>query len=126
MSRVDSNKAGALRGARMIVLASGAALAFSGTQLSAGEKASKPHTAETGVTHRTLADLEKAFWVCDHAATVYGVLDMGSAVVCAVTTRDLRLRKFNDDFNAMLNWWQRNKARQHQLLDMQYRAAEHR
>jgi hypothetical protein len=125
MSRVDSKEGFTIGGARLIMLASGAALAFSGAQLSAGAEPNKPHSAETA-THHTLADLEKAFWVCDHAATVYGMLDVGTAGVCAVATRDLRLRKFNDDFIAMLNWWQRNKARQHQLLDMRHRAVEHR
>lgn len=126
MPRVDSNKAGALRGARIFVLALGTALAFSGTELNAREQTSGPHPAETGVAHHTLGDLEKAFWVCDHAATIYGVLDLGTAVACAAATRDFRLRKFNGDFDAMLSWWQRNKAHQHQLLDMRYRAAGHR
>jgi len=126
MSCDDSNKAGVLPGARTFVLALGAALAFSGSDLNAQEQTNEPHPAETGVAHHTLADLEKAFWVCDHAATIHGVLDMGTAVACAAATRDFRQRKFNGDFNAMLSWWQRNKARQHQLLDFRYRAASHR
>jgi hypothetical protein len=123
MLRVDSNKAGALPGARILVLALGAALAFSGTESSAQEHTSQPRPAETGTANYTLADLEKAFWVCDHAATTYGVLDVGTAVACVAVTRDFRQRKFNGDFNAMLSWWQRNKAHQHQLLNVPYRAA---
>jgi hypothetical protein len=123
MSRVDSNRVGALPGALIFVLALGSALAFSGTEMSAQIQTSEPHPAETGVADHTLADLENAFWVCDHAATIRGVLDMGTAVACSAATRDFRLRKFDGDFNAMLSWWQRNKAHQHQLLDMRYRAA---
>jgi hypothetical protein len=94
--------------------------------LSAQERTSKLHSAETGVAHHRLADLEEAFWLCDHATTIYGVLDVGTAVACGEATGDFLLRKFNGDFNAMLSWWQRNKAHQHQLLDMRYRAAGHR
>jgi hypothetical protein len=126
MPRVDSNKAGALHGARIFALALGTALAFSGTELNAQEQTSGPDPAETGVAHPSLGDLETAFWVCDHAATIHGVLDVGTAAACAAATRDFRLRKFNGDFDAMLSWWQRNKAHQHQLLDMRYRAAGHR
>jgi hypothetical protein len=126
MLPVNSNKADALTGAQLFVLALGAALAFSGAKLSAQEHSSEPHPAETGVAHPMLAALEDAFWVCDHAATTYGVLDMGTAAACAAATYDFRLRKFNGDFDAMLSWWQRNKAHQHQLLDMRHRATGHR
>ena len=123
MPRVDSNKAGSLTSARLFVLALSAALAFSGTESSAQEQTRGPHPAETGAAHLTLAELEKNFWVCDHAATVYGVLGMGTAAACAAVTRDFRMKRFNGDLNAMLSWWQRNKAHQHQLLDMGYQAA---
>jgi hypothetical protein len=104
------------------VLVLGAALAFSGAEPSAQEPASDPRPA-IGAADRTLAALEDAFWACDHAATIHGVLDIGTAATCAAATNDFRLRKFNGDFNAMLSWWQRNKARQHELLDMRDRAA---
>lgn len=123
MPRVDSNKAGSLTSARLFVLALSAALVVSGTQSSAQGQTNEQHPAETGAAQQTLADLEKAFWVCDHAATVYGVLDLGTAAACAAATRDFRLKRFNGDLNAMLSWWQRNKAHQHQLLDMEYQAA---
>lgn len=123
MPRVDSNNANALPSARLFVLALSAALAFSGVASGAQEQMREPHPAETGAAHPTLADLEKTFWVCDHAATVYGVLDLGTAAACAAATWDFRVKRFNGDLNAMLSWWQRNKAHQHQLLDMGYRAA---
>jgi hypothetical protein len=126
MPRVDSNRAGAFPNARLFVLALGAALTFSGAESSAQGHTSEPHPAATGAAHHGLADLEKTFWVCDHAATVHGVLDMGTAVACAAATRDFRLKRFDGDLNAMLSWWQRNKAHQHQLLDMGYRSAGYR
>jgi hypothetical protein len=74
---------------------------------------------------RTLADLEKAFWTCDYTATVYGILDAGMGVECGIATEDLKQKKFNGNFNAMLSWWQQNKAAQHGALDTAYRAAFH-
>jgi hypothetical protein len=126
MSCVNSEKAAGLPRARIFVFVLGTALALSGTELNAQEEARAAQRAATGAAQHTLADLEEAFWVCDHAATLYGVLDMGTAVACAAATRDFRLRKFSGDFHAMLSWWQRSKARQHQLLDMRYGAANHR
>lgn len=71
-----------------------------------------------------LADLEKAFWACDHAATVQGVIDARSAVACGAVTEGLRVRGFNGDFAAMLSWWKRNKPAQHRALDEEsWRAA---
>ena len=60
---------------------------------------------------QSLAELEAAFWACDHAATVHGILDAGIALACGVATESLRRRKFDGDFEAMLSWWQQNKAR---------------
>jgi hypothetical protein len=75
---------------------------------------------------RALADLEKAFWICDHAATVQGIIDAGIAMPCGVATERLRLDKFSGDFPAMLDWWQQNKAREHRALDETRQAAQHR
>jgi hypothetical protein len=74
---------------------------------------------------RTLPDLEKAFWACDYTATVHGIVDAGTAIPCGIATEDLRQRKFNGDFNAMLGWWQQNKAAEYRALDRTYRAARH-
>jgi hypothetical protein len=126
MSSINPYKAEAVTRAHVFVLALGAALLFSATEPGAQEHASDRHPAATGVAHPTLAALEDAFWVCDHAATTYGVLDMGTAATCAAATSDFRLRKFNGDFNAMLTWWQRNKVHRHQLLEMRDRAAARR
>jgi hypothetical protein len=90
--------------------------------------AQEPTGARQAVTfapERMLADMEKAFWACDYTATVHGIVDAGTAISCGIATEDLRLRKFNGDFNAMLSWWHQNKAGEYRTLDRAYRAARH-
>ncbi len=67
------------------------------------------------------ADLEKAFWICDHAATNHGV-GGGMAIACGVITEDLKMKKFNGDFDRMVAWWRQNKAAEHQVLAASGRA----
>lgn len=62
-----------------------------------------------------LGELEKAFWVCDYAATI-GHLDNGTAITCSNVTEALKQRKFDGDFNAMLAWWQQHKEAEHLTL----------
>ncbi|WP_173024817.1 hypothetical protein [Acidovorax sp. SRB_14] len=59
-----------------------------------------------------LDELEKAFWVCDYAATI-DLVDIGNAIACGSLTEALRQRKFGGDFNAMLAWWQQHKEAEH-------------
>jgi hypothetical protein len=99
--------------------------------LSMGASAQEPSSAwpaahARAIAGRSLADLEQAFWACDHAATVFGIIDFSTATACGVVTEDLRLRRFNGDFHAMLTWWKQNKSAQHRALDDAYRAASHR
>jgi hypothetical protein len=122
---MNPNKAGAIVGARLFVLATSAALSISVTASSPQEHANDSRPA-TGVAHRPLAVLEHVFWVCDHAATTLGVLDPDTAASCAAATREFRFKKFNGDLDAMLSWWRRNKAHQHQLLEMRRRGAGNR
>lgn len=68
------------------------------------------------------ADLERAFWICDHAATTRPV-DAGSAVVCTMVTEQLKERKFNGDFDALVTWWRKNKPTEHQALETEYAAS---
>ena len=63
-----------------------------------------------------MAELEKAFWACDHAATV-GRIDSGTAITCGGLTETLKQRKFNSDFNAMLAWWREHKEAEHLALE---------
>jgi len=62
-----------------------------------------------------LAELEKAFWVCDHTAT-NGPIDTGTAVTCGSVTEALKQRRFDGDFNAMLAWWRQHKEVEHLAL----------
>jgi hypothetical protein len=104
MSRVDP--------VRSIVLALTAALALSGSQ--AGAK-------EVAAAQRPLAELEEIFWECDYASAQV-MLDAATAVACVAAIGELRRRKFEGDLDAMLAWWQRNKARHHARLDAGYRS----
>ena len=69
-----------------------------------------------------MAELERAFWACDHAATV-GRIDSGTASTCSALTDTLKVRKFNSDFNAMLAWWQQHKEAEHLALAAAHRHA---
>jgi hypothetical protein len=70
----------------------------------------------------SIATLEKQFWACDHAAT-NGLVDLGTAIACVVAMDQLKQRKFNGDFAAVLAWWQSNKAAEHLALDTAHRHA---
>ena len=94
-------------------------------EAAAQELLAAPHAAEIGAADRSLTDLEKTFWLCDHTATVYGV-DAGTAMMCVSATMDFKRRKFNGDLNAMLMWWEQNKLREHEAIDSAYRAAAQR
>lgn len=105
-----------------------AAATLSGFSLSATAQELKrvPPAVEVLAPEGTLAGLERVFWECDHAAAVHGVVDASMGILCGAATEDLRLKKFNGDFKAMLGWWQQNKAREHRALDRAMRAAAHR
>ena len=62
-----------------------------------------------------LAELEKAFWVCDRAATI-GRIDAGTASTCARFAEALKQRSFDGDFSAMLAWWRQHKEAEHLAL----------
>ena len=59
-----------------------------------------------------LAELEEAFWICDYTATVRRASDTQIGV-CADVYDALKVRKFGGDFDALLRWWQQNKAARH-------------
>jgi len=64
----------------------------------------------------TIAELERAFWACDHAATI-GPIDSGIAITCGALTETFKQRRFGGDFNAMLTWWRQNKEAEYLALD---------
>ena len=79
--------------------------------------AATPAAAQAGIgAELRMAELEKAFWACDHAATV-GRIDSGTAITCGGLTETLKKRKFNSDFNAMLAWWRQHKETEHVALE---------
>ena len=79
--------------------------------------AAAPAGAHAGIgAELRMAELEKAFWACDHAATV-GRIDSGTAITCGGLTETLKKRKFNSDFNAMLAWWRQHKETEHEALE---------
>lgn len=69
--------------------------------------ASRPVAAAPGGP----AELERAFWDCDHAATKR-LISPSEAGECSAATEAV-LRTFGGDFPTMLAWWQRNKAAEH-------------
>ena len=70
---------------------------------------------QTRIAADRLADLEKAFWVCDYTATEKGV-SAAPVELCGAVTESLKNEKFKGDFDEMLEWWRRNKIAVHQSL----------
>jgi hypothetical protein len=56
----------------------------------------------------SLAEIEKAYWVCDYESSK-SMLSMGDAATCSFVFEELKSRKFNGDWPAMLAWWKANK-----------------
>lgn len=106
--------------ARLVVSASFAVL-LSATSVGAGAFEAAPPTGTTA-PDAALHALEAAFWRCDHAAT-QGLLDFGAAAICSRLTEELKRKRFDGDFEAMLLWWQRNKASAHDAIDAALSAA---
>ncbi len=80
-----------------------------------------PDAAMTGADRKDVAALEQAFWYCDYVATTQGVLAAPMAA-CRFATDELKARRFGGSFRALMQWWQENKAAEHQRLR---RAAGH-
>jgi len=64
----------------------------------------------------SLANLEGAFWVCDYTATTRRASDHQIGM-CTATYDALKERKFGGDFEALLLWWQKNKAAEYAKLE---------
>ncbi len=101
---ITGRRSPAMKAAAAVLIAAGAA----------GWSAPSSAQATIGAELR-LAELEKAFWVCDHAATI-GPIDSGTAITCGSLTEALKQRKFDGDFNAMLAWWRQHKEAEHMAL----------
>ena len=68
-----------------------------------------------GAAAATLAELERAFWLCDYAGTT-GSLGMGAAGACSSIYEELKIQKFKGDFDSMWVWWQQSKLTQHRAI----------
>jgi hypothetical protein len=60
--------------------------------------------------------LERAFWLCDHTATVHGV-DATPIAACTNVFEALKQTKFGGDFGELLAWWRENKHIEHTRLE---------
>ena len=93
----------------------GMTLSLIGVDAAAQQRISSRPSTEVVAPVSAPADLEKAFWICDHAATNHGV-DGGMVFACGAVYESLKVSKFNGDFDLMLVWWRKNKAAEHQAL----------
>ena len=99
----------------------GVTLSLIGVDAAAQQRMSSRPSTEVVAPISAPADLEKAFWICDHAATNHGV-DGGAAIACVAIYESLKVSKFNGDFDLMLAWWRQNKAAEHHALTTAGRA----
>ena len=60
-------------------------------------------------------ELERLFWMCDYAATA-GTLQDNEIEMCGAATEQLKLMKFDGDFDKLLAWWRASKEAEHQTL----------
>ena len=63
----------------------------------------------------SLEALERAFWLCDYAATVDGV-DATPVDICSAVTDEFKNVKFGGDFLQLVKWWRENKPAEHEKL----------
>ena len=71
---------------------------------------------DTEVVANELADLEKAFWICDYDATTYGIGNV-DAEACSTVTEGLKNAKFGGDVEALIDWWRDQKYAVHDALE---------
>jgi hypothetical protein len=89
----------------LVALAAGLALGWTGL----GDAVDRPRDVVKQLDVRQrIAELEKTFWQCEHAASDGGI-DAAMAAHCDAVTDELKKRKFGGDFERLLQWWQLNK-----------------
>ena len=101
--------------AAAFALALGAMTAYSDGGLTE-QRSLSPQPLQARAVVLRVADLEKAFWMCDHAATTRGV-HASLASMCGAVTEELKTKKFDGDFEQMLGWWRRNKLAEYEKLE---------
>ena len=103
--------------ARLAALAAfAAAVAGNRADAATAPRVDVPRPAGTPAASVREADLEELFWRCDYAATVE-IVAANERALCTAVAEQLKQERFGGDFERMLNWWQVNKAIQHQKLD---------
>lgn len=79
--------------------------------------------APTILAGLTVAELERAFWICDWTTTTR-VLSADMFTACAAASDELKTRKFDGDFDRMIDWWRKNKSAAHAGLQARRPAVE--
>ena len=100
--------------AAVCALALGAMNSYSDGGLAEQESLS-PRPLQARAVVLRVADLENAFWVCDHAATTRG-MHATPVSMCSAIFDELKTKKFGGDFEQLLGWWRQNKLAEHQKL----------
>lgn len=93
----------------------GAMLSWAFVMAGAEQRLEADESVQAHAPNATPAELENAFWICDHAATARSI-DTSMGIACSVITEELKNKRFNGDFEAMLAWWQEHKPARHQAL----------
>lgn len=97
-------------GKRLVILGACAAMGLSSAR--AEKPAASPAVPEARSGAR-VAELETTYWTCDYLASTRGIPPQTSNP-CFTVSDELKNAKFGGDFGAMLEWWRRNKAAEHQ------------
>ena len=64
---------------------------------------------------RGAVELEQLFWMCDYAATA-GTLQENEIEMCGAATEQVKVARFDGDYDKLLAWWRVNKEAEHQAL----------
>ena len=64
---------------------------------------------------RGAIELERLFWMCDYAATA-GTLQDNEIEMCGAAIEQVKVARFDGDYDKLLAWWRLNKEAEHQAL----------
>ena len=67
------------------------------------------------VERLSLAELEKAFWICDYRAITHGV-ESTPVALCTAVYDAVKEQKFGGDFSELLAWWREKRDVEHGVL----------
>jgi hypothetical protein len=96
---------------KLAVVAIAAALGFGSAWAQQSSRA--PVLGAVQLASVNLADLETAFWTCEYAATTRGNANIEN---CTAIYTALKARKFDGDFDGLLQWWQQNRDAMYRRL----------